>query len=740
VYFRRKLRLTERSLRGVRLFITARSRYELYLNGARVGQGPPPSLPSFYYYDEYDVETYFRTGHNCIAAIVHSLGRSFDPPPGLLAELADAHGDLLVGTDATWRASPATAWTSDTYCYRWNIFDPYQEVFDAHLAPSGWESVGFDDSEWERPVILAGFPTPIDQSTPDQPPQTAGANRLVPRDIPFMAEHVQTPGAVAVVEECLDLANRARPEDLCILLSMPGRPLRYSRVDGAENLCGEGGTTMVQTSTHHLDRVFDGIYDPCILLDFGAVITAYLEIELEGVVGGIVDVGYAERLIDGYFNNALEGLFANRYTMAEGRQRWRSFSWRAFRYVRLCFRRCSQPATIHAVRAIVTRYPFQAAGTFHSGDELLNAVFAICRATLRLCSHESIVDTPWREQAQWLAKFFRQSAATHEPIGFLSNITNAPPLPNMTPLADYSLWWVIGLWNHYLYTGESYWIRAYYPHVREILNAFLAHLDEHDLVADLPQKIIIDWADVDRRGACAALNALVYGALEHVVQMAHLNQDVQTAGSLQGIRERMRAAFPARLYDPARRCFADASVDGTLSPKVSEHANAAAIRWGLCDPGVAKGIAAAFYETKTVEYTEAQPFFTTVVLQALDGIDRFGLALRIIRDRWGKRMVERGATSTFEEWGMNGSWRSGEYSGFLRTLSHAWSAHPAEFLIRNIIGLEIVEPGCRAVRVRPRAVDFDYTVTFPTPLGPISVKKQGQHVERLVPVGVALIE
>ena len=101
--------------------------------------------------------------------------------------------------------------------------------------------------------------------------------------------------------------------------------------------------------------------------------------------------------------------------------------------------------------------------------------------------------------------------------------------------------------------------------------------------------------------------------------------------------------------------------------------------------------------------------------------------------------LDRGATSTFEEWGVNGSWRWGEYRGFLRSLSHAWSAHPAEFLIRNLIGLEILEPGCRKVRLAPRAVPFDYQVAYPTPRGPIAVASRSGKTTVGVPEGIEML-
>jgi hypothetical protein len=184
----------------------------------------------------------------------------------------------------------------------------------------------------------------------------------------------------------------------------------------------------------------------------------------------------------------------------------------------------------------------------------------------------------------------------------------------------------------------------------------------------------------------------------------------------------------------------DANVDGVQSERVSEHTNAAAIYWGLCDATRGKEIVERLYIDETIsEYVEAQPFFTKVVLQALDKLGRTDLALEIIRQRWGGRMVAKGASSVYEEWGLNGSWRSGEYSGFMRTLSHAWSAHPAEFLIRNLMGLTILEPGCRRVQVQPKRIAADYACTYPTPLGPVEVRKEGDQIWVRGPQGVEIV-
>jgi len=412
---------------------------------------------------------------------------------------------------------------------------------------------------------------------------------------------------------------------------------------------------------------------------------------------------------------------------------------------------------VRRVEAVVTTYPYEERGRFASQDDTLNRVFDICRYTIRLCSNEFLMDTPFREQAQWTgdvsavtlggiyacfgdtampAKFLRQSGARLQSEGILANISNAVRPDGARSITDYSLWWVMGLWNHYLYTGDETIVDDLYPTAVRIVRTHLGRVNEHGLIEDMPFWVFIDWADVDTRGECTALNAIFYGALGALRNLAQTRGDARTAEWADQAMARLKGAFQERFFDPDRGCFADARVEGAFSPKTSEHANLAAIRWGLCDDSIAGRIISDFYERKSVAYTEAQPFFTSVVLKALDRAGRVDLALAVIRDRWGGRMVDRGATSTFEEWGVNGSWRAGAYKGFLRTLSHAWSAGAAEVLTRTLIGLEILEPGCRRVRIDPRPAPFDYDVAFPTPLGPIRVNRSEGNVSVSVPEGV----
>lgn len=752
-YFRKKFNLTETSSE-MNLFVAADTRYMLYINGEYVGRGAPQSQPFFQYYDEHEVSQFLKKGTNCIAVIVNHVGNQSDTRGGLLIELTDSNGNKVIGTDNSWKQKIANTWQQNTYSYHGNKSVPYQEFFDARKTTQGWNEINFDDSSWSEAIVISG-------RTSDRPPSVTPWSRLIPRDIPFMHNEKVLPKAIEKIEESLDLNNRSRANDLAPGLSMVGNEIKYCKVESADALCSDKGDTIFQSSMNHLDLDFDGIYAPAIVIDFGKVLTARPILNLTASAGCCIEIGYAERLIDGNFNIAMECEFANRYTTKEGKQTFESFWWYSFRFLKIRFRKCFEPVTIHSLHANITTYPYEEKGGFSSSDETLNGVFKISKETVRLCSNEFLMDTPWREQAQWLGdvalvtvpaihscfgdsaltgKFLRQAGENRHQTGMLSNVSNYVNHNWEFAIPDYSLWWISGLLDQYQFTGERRWIDNYYPQATGIILAHMNYVNEHSLIEDMPYWVFIDWADTDRRGECAAYNAIFYGALDAILPMAELKNDTfmidLAKKTMQGIKDSFRKTF----YDPSKGCFADAVIDGKFSEKFSEHANFAAIRYGLCDDKTANQIIDSIFVNNTVKgATEAQPFFMAVVLAALDRIGRSDLAFQIIRDRWGKRMLDKGATSVFEEWYNNGSWRSGEFDGFLRTHSHAWSACPANFLIRNLIGLEIIKPGGTKIKLAPKQTDFDYTVKFPLKSGTVTVKHKNGKTDIDVPNGIEIV-
>lgn len=738
------------------IFISADTRYRLYIDGKELSEGPLRSQTFNMYYDSFPVT--LDKGVHCLAAEVYHMAGGPASRGGFLMEGVDREGRTLFATRADWPTLPAPQWWGATQKFPMNRINAFQEFFDARKIPVDgkgvdWRLSGYDDSRWADAAEVSG-------RHGSTPPQAGPWSLLRERDIPPMELTPLLPVRVERAEECLSLANRQRPGDVSIRLSMPGQPVKFTRARDLDRLCDGSGGAVVRCSVNHLeDRTWDGFYDPALTLDFGRQRTAYLELEVEGPAGARIEYGFAERLIDGRFNNSLEGWFGGQFHLSgKGRERFKTFNWIGFRYLRLRITDAFENLTIHSLRAVNTAYPFKEGNTFSCEDDRLERIFSLCRNTLRLCSNEFLMDTPWREQGQWLGdvaavtlggiyscfgnnpligKFLNQSAASQLPTGLLTNMTNSTDLNWQWVIPDYTLWWVWALWNHYEYTGEADWIHRYYPHVLKILQFFSAYLDETGLLYRLPAWNLIDWAPLDRRGYAAGSNGVYHAALGAMEKMADFRGDAYYGDLIRKQRRGIEAAFAPAFYDRARGVCVDCLEDGVPSEKVSEHVNALALWCGLVDDDAKKSIIDRLFLELPPGVTEAQPYFATFVLKALVKEGRTDLALKIVEDRWGGRMADRGMESCFEEWGENGSWRDGKYAGFMRTRSHAWSAYAAEFLVRDLTGFSVVEPGCGVVRLNPTDIGRDYAVEIPLPQGTVKVSMTGGEPRIDLPPGVS---
>jgi alpha-L-rhamnosidase len=161
---RRAFALT-RAVRSARAYVTSHGLYELYLNGARVGDEVlTPGWTSYatrLQYQTYDVTSLLRRGPNVAGAILGSgwyrgnIGFSgkrghYGDTLALLAQIVVTYADgsvETIGTDAGWKAATGPILMSEIY---------HGETYDARLEPEGWDTPAFDDSRW-APVRVAQF-------------------------------------------------------------------------------------------------------------------------------------------------------------------------------------------------------------------------------------------------------------------------------------------------------------------------------------------------------------------------------------------------------------------------------------------------------------------------------------------------------------------------------------------------------------------------------------------------------
>lgn len=733
VLFRHSFELAP-GVRSSTLHVFACSNYRLWINGELMGDGPCPSASHHSYVDAYELEP-FSGKKVTIAVLVRTGKLHSDLMGGLMVEVRDENQEIVAISDKHWRGRVEEAWRPQTYFMGMNKLAPFQEHLDGRQLQDNWMMPEYDDSTWAEVNFVRGR---------KRPGALTPWTHLLPRPIAPFERQTFYPQRIEIKETCIWLKNRMEGNDATVEATQPGSQEEIGeRISNPEGLLEEDGECILSCSpVTPSDPAWDGVRDPAITLGFEEELTAFIEVELTAPAGAVLYIASAERLVDGRIQSMIEGRFCEKYTCREGRQTFRSLSWRAFRYLRLRLSESGEEVKIHALRAIRVRTPFPRESTFKA-PEKTQAIDELCRRTIRLCCVDGIFDTPWREAAQWLGdvacvsvpalhwvygdtqlsgKFLVQAGLNSLPNGLLSNLSNCQPQEGYSAIPDYSLWWIYALREHYHYSGEEAWYRMSYPEVLRIMRWHLNYLDEEGFLTDISQWVFIDWADLTKLGCLSTYNAIFVMACDVAAEMAEFNGDQKTRDEFVGFARNIRENYANRFWDEERGLVVDAWDQGEKSEKVSEHGNVSALLFNcLSAEQEERLIEMAYGQDQREGWVECQPFFARIILEALDAHGRRDLALKVIEDRWGLRFRDRGWDTCLEEWYMNGSFRDGPWSGFKRTTSHAWSAGASEFLTRRLAGVKLLEPGGRKVTVHPYEGDFSYEIRIPLMNGDVKV-------------------
>jgi len=698
-------------------YVTCSTEYKLYVNGRYVGRGPSACHPAFQYFDEYDLSHAIRPGRNVIGAICYNYGVGThcrpQAPGGLLLQLEiRRNGDLVtIATDDTWRVKPGDDWDFGSARMFWTI--GFQEVYDSRHKPVGWNVVGFDDSKWEEPEVIG----------------EAGCEpwlELVPRQIPRLREWEVFPervlkcGRILPVDEPgLDIATRMQSEKTS---AEPGC-VKYA----SHLLDSSGETALISPGS-----------DRFIVLDFGREVVGFPVIRIRDGGRGTVDFGYSEALDDNgdVFPTRQSILQADRLILHGGRQKWKAFGRRAFRYMQLTFRDIESP--IHVERVSVSRigYPAEQVSSFECSDESLNEIWRIGVDTLSIGMQDSYEDCPLREHGQYpgdvrvqalinyycfsdtrlVAKALRQFVQCQREDGLFNALW---PSSTNHILPDYNLVWVMILHDYYLFTGDKELLRELYPNLRLLLEHWVRSQEsENELLQWEPDPsrpmhewwLFIDHAPLDKRGEVAAYNAFYYQALRDAAKLASALGEIDDTVLWHDRAETVLHAFNDRFWSQEKNAYVDCNSGGSPSETVSEQTNALAVLFGLADSSRCAAVRQFLIDARRSSSDASSqlvlsggPYFNFYLLQAMARLGLEHECLDLIRSEWGE-MLKRGATTWWETF--DARWDDGAICP--DSLCHPWSGAPTYFLSAEILGVKPSMPESAVVVIQPRVGDLEW--------------------------------
>ena len=462
VYFRKVISL-ETVPTGMKIRISADTRYKLYVNGAFRETGPSKGDNTVWFADEIDLTDSLRVGENVLAVAVlrypldrekgnHSLFRT--ETPGLFIDGIGAEG---------WRCRVDRQIRLYREEERFAPLMIHENVAADPLA-FGWKGAGFDDSAWDSAAPYA----------PEEVAEVLQPERLAERTIPFMQRKLHR--FPLPVKE------------------IPAHSRECFVLDAGEEMCAF----------------------PCLTMTGGAG----AEIEMLYAECYVTDQGKANRLdaerghLEGY-RDTYSVLGAGAGTSLES---YEPYWFRTFRFMQVTIRTADEPLTLHTFDYRETGYPLEVGTQTKASDESLSAIWDISLRTLRRCMHETYMDCPYYEQLQYAMDARSQILYTYavsaddrlarkaiddfsraqRPDGLLNC---SYPNTNTNVIPGFSIYYILMVHDHMMYFGDKPLVLRYMPVIRNILQFFDSHRTRDDLVDKVggvngkaPLWSFIDWA------------------------------------------------------------------------------------------------------------------------------------------------------------------------------------------------------------------------------------------------------
>ena len=373
--------------------------------------------------------------------------------------------------------------------------------------------------------------------------------------------------------------------------------------------------------------------------------------------------------------------------------------------------------------------------SFSCQDGELNQIWDTAVQTFRLCSGIFFIDGVKRDRWIWSGDAY-QSYFVNQYLMFDEDINkrtiwalrgNDPVRQHINTIVDYSMYWILGISQHYQMTADKEFVKMIYPRMVSMMDFLENQTDEQGfLTGRKGDWIFIDWADIDKEGPVCAEQMLLACCYRVMAEME--------AVSLEGRRDdRNRPAYREKyrellvkleefFWDPEKKAYIDSFVSGRRH--VTRHANIFAVLFQIADSERAEQICRYVLENPLIPEITT-PYFKFYELEALCRLGKKKEVLQSVRDYWGG-MLKMGADTFWEEYDPKKQ-KEQQYEmygdPYGKSLCHAWAASPVYLLGRYYAGIKPLSPGYESFEVSPETELFrELDCCFPVKGGEVSVK------------------
>ena len=398
-----------------------------------------------------------------------------------------------------------------------------------------------------------------------------------------------------------------------------------------------------------------------------------------------------------------------------------------FRFVRIDLEEPNVELNLKELRATFGYRDIPYLGSFKSDNERLNDIWMTGAYTVHLNMQEYIWDGVKRDRLVWIGDLHPELMTVNTVFGYnevipksLDLIRDTTPLPNwMNGISSYSIWWLLIHKDWYLYQGNLDYLKEQKAYMTALLDHLMTNIDDNGKET-LDGTRFLDWpSSPNVKGVDAGLQALMVMAMD-------AGHDMALAMGDKGLAERCKkASKKLKKYTPDH----NQSKQGAALMALAGLMKAEKADKEVLSVGGAKNFST---------------FYGYYMLEAMAKAGNYQGAMDIISEYWGA-MLDLGATTFWEDFNidwMENAARIDElvpegkvdvhssyggycYVGFRHSFCHGWASGPTAWLSRYVLGVQVLEPGCRKVKIEPHLGSLNRVEgSFPTPQGVIRIKHE----------------
>lgn len=695
VAFRKRFTLDQDAT--VRVHVTADERYELFVDGERVGRGPERGAPDRWFYETYDLS--LLVGEHMVVARVWAFG----------AEAADAQMSVHPG----FLFAPEGAWTEvlGTGVSEWEVkrLGGYTLVSVDHIAP--WRGArvavdgaafpwGFERGEGDgwRPAEVSeegnGVARRLDWHLPPQ-------HVLCPATLPPMLDEERRAGAVRFVADVSTAETAGIPVERKDHLADEQAGWRML-------ISGKGAVTIPPNTARR------------VIVDLEDYYCAYPEIVTSGGVDSTVRVYWAESLR--YFPDPWNHQKGNRdeiegkYFVGFGdtflpnggsNRRFEPLWWQAGRYVELFVQTGDRPLTIKSFVLRETRYPLAMESRFDASDARVTRVAPILIRGMQVCAHETFFDCPYYEEMMYTAdarlevlctivmtrddRLPRKALRMYDASRLASGLTQSRyPCQLMQVIPAFALWWVAMVRDYALWRDDRRFVESLMPGVRATMEGFRRFVGSDGLLQAIEGWNTIDWVETWEAGMPPDAVDGVSGVMNwQYVYVLTLAADLEARLGEHELAARLNRQA-GELAERAIEAFWDEErgllADDLAKQHFSEHTQCLALLSDLPDP--ARRVRLAEGLLNAPDLARASIYFSHYYFETCRKLGRID-ALMVRMALWFE-LLDKGLKTPVE---------SPEPA---RSDCHGWSSHPLYHYFATLLGIRPGSLGFRTVEIAPQ--------------------------------------